>query len=93
MSEKKTSNNREVIVMMDDRELKFEIGLADYNNCINKMQQKNKVQPIHMFLISCAADDDTKAAVKECYEDALTMDLFGEVLEGYKPKVEFTVKK
>ena len=82
-----------VEVMMGESTLTFQIGLADYNDCINKMQPKNKVQPAHNFMARCAANDETRELVKQCYQDALTMDLFGEVLEGYKPAVEFAVKK
>ena len=93
MSDAKRTGKTVEVMMGGDTVLTFQIGLADYNDCINKMQPKNKVQPAHNFMMRCAADEDTRAIVKLCYEDALTMDLFGEVLEGYKPAVEFAVKK
>ncbi|WP_067522432.1 putative phage tail assembly chaperone [Endozoicomonas ascidiicola] len=92
MSETKKAG-KTVEVMMGETTLTFQIGLTEYNDLINKMQPKNKVQPAHNFMVRCSANDETRAIVKQCYEDALTMDLFGEVLEGYKPNVEFAVKK
>ncbi|AMO55989.1 putative phage tail assembly chaperone [Endozoicomonas montiporae] len=74
-------------------EMNFKVTLIMYNDCVNGIQPSSKVAPMHNFLVRCSADDETKAAVKKAYQEALTTDLFGLVMEEYKPKVDFAVKK
>ena len=74
-------------------EMKFKVTLITYNDAVNGIQPNNKVSPMHNFLVRCSDDDATKAAVKKAYQEALTTDLFGQVMEEFKPKVSFTVKK
>lgn len=94
MSDKLTANKgKKIIVEMGDQELTFNVTLQAYNDYLNKVTMKNKIQPAHMFLMNCAADDDTKKAVKQCYQDALTIELLDVVQDEYKPKVEFAVKQ
>ena len=87
------NNSKMITVMMGEKELLFQISLDDWNRCVNSLQPDNKVAPMHNFLINVSANDDTKAAVRQVYDDALTAELFGVVSKEYKPDVEFTVKK
>ena len=91
--EKKYTANKAIFVMMDDRELSFDVPLSEYNHCINNMQPGNKIQPSYNLLFRCAVNDETRDAVKYCSQNGLVLDLFAEVLSGYRPQVEFAVKK
>ena len=94
MSDKPTaSKGKRIVVEMGDQELTFDVTLQAYNDYLNKVTMKNKIQPAHNFLMNCAADDDTKKAVKYCYQQALTVELLDVVQDEYKPKVEFAVKQ
>lgn len=87
------SNSKTITVMMGDKELTFQISLDDWNRFVNALQPDNKIAPMHNFLINVSANEETKAAVKQAYEDALTAELFGVVSKEFKPDVEITVKK
>ena len=87
------SNSKSITVMMGDKELTFQVSLDDWNRCVNSLQPDNKIAPMHNFLINVSANDETKELVKQAYDDALTSDLFGAVINEFKPKVEITVKK
>ena len=86
-------NTKTIEILMGDKELTFNVALEDYNRCVNALQTDNKVSPMHNFLTVVSANDTTKEAVKEAYQNALTSDLFGAVIKEYKPDVEITVKK
>lgn len=92
-AEQNSNGNKQITVAAGDTELNFNVGLTEYNDLINKMTQTNKVAPMHQFLLRCAADDDTKSAVKTYYAMGATLDLAGVLIEEYKPAVEFSVKK
>lgn len=87
------NNSKTITVMMGDKELTFQVSLDDWNRCVNSLQPDNKIAPMHNFLINVSANDETKELVKQAYDDALTSDLFGAVINEFKPKVEITVKK
>ena len=80
-------------LIVGDKELKFNVTLEDYNECVNALQATNKIAPMHNFLVSVSANDATKEAVKQAYEDALTSELFGVLINNFKPDIEITVKK
>ena len=79
--------------LLQVEELEFHVTLTLYNDCINTLQPNNKVAPMHNFLVRSSANDATKNAVNKAREQALTSDIFGLVIDEFKPKVEFTVKK
>ncbi len=85
--------NKNITIQMGDSLLNFTITLEDWNRCVNALQANNKVAPMHNFLINVSSNDDTKKAVNQAYEDALTADLFGVVAQEFKPNVEIAVKK
>lgn len=75
------------------KELVFNIGLDDYNGYVNKVQQHNKIQPAHNFLMSTVTDE-TKPNLKEVVGiPGAVMTILQEVLEEYQPDFEVTVKK
>ncbi len=87
------NNSKNITVMMEDKELTFQVSLEDYNRCVNALQIDNKIAPMHNFLINVSVNDETRESVKSAYQDALTSDLFGAVVKEFKPDVEITVKK
>lgn len=87
------NNSKTISVQMGDKELTFVVSLDDYNRCVNALQTDNKISPMHNFLINVSDNEETKAAVNQAYQDALTSELFGVVVKEYKPDVEITVKK
>ena len=86
-------NTKTIEILMGDKELKFNVTLEAYNNCVNSLQADNKVAPMHNFLIIVSADETTKERVNYARDNALTADLFGVVVKEFKPDVEITVKK
>ena len=86
-------NEKTIEVQMGDKDLIFKVTLEDYNNCVNALQPDNKVAPMHNFLVMTSASEKTKESVKQAFNDALTGELFGAVVNEYKPKVKITVKK
>lgn len=86
-------NEKTIELLMGDKELVFKVSLEAYNNCVNALQTDNKVAPMQNFLVVTSANDKTKEAVKQAFNDALTSDLFGVVVKEFKPDVEITVKK
>ncbi len=85
--------SKTICLQMGEKELTFTVTLDDYNQCVNALQVDNKISPMHNFLVSTSADEASKSAVKQAFEDALTSDLFGAVIKEFKPNVEITVKK
>lgn len=86
-------NTKIIELQIGDKDLIFNVTLEAYNQCVNAIQMNNKVAPMQNFLMSVAANDSTKEAVKQAYQDALTSDLFGALVKEFKPDVEITVKK
>jgi len=71
--------------------LNFNVGLEDFNRFINETTPDNKVAPAKNFLMR-TVDADSKEAVRSLCDQGLTMNLAGELVKEFQPKVEFEVK-
>lgn len=85
--------SKEITLQVGQQDLTFNVSLEAYNQCINTLQPNNKVAPMHNFLVNVAKDEKTRKAVNQIYEDALTSEVFGALVNEFKPSVEITVKK
>ena len=87
------SKDKKITLMINQSRLTFMVNIIAYNRCINSLQPENKTTPMFNFLQNCAADDETKKLVREYYEQGLAPDIFGVLIDEFKPDVEITVKK
>lgn len=86
-------NSKTITIEMGDSLLSFTVTLEEWTRCVNALNVDNKVGPMHNFLIRVANNDDTKKLVNQAYQDGLTCDLFGVLVQEFKPDVEIRVKK
>ena len=82
-------NHKEITLIAGDKELKFNVGLSDYD----EMTMTDKVVPAENFLRRTLADKAQKPLLDELCNAGLTLELAGSVIQEFRPQVTITVKK
>ncbi len=83
---------KKIVLEVGDKELVFNVSLADYNGYINAVKADDKVAPSIRFLrntVDKSQLDDLNGFIAV----GLTMQLTGPVIEAFVPDVEIEVKK
>ncbi len=73
-------------------ELKFQVGISEFNKLQNDMLPNNKVAPSENFLMSCI-DDSQKKELVVLFDQGFGLELSALVVAEFKPEMELTVKK
>lgn len=79
-------------VGVPDGEINFKVDVPTYEKYINELGLDNKVAPGKTFLRRCV-EPDSKELLEKWIEAGYAMEIAEQVIEGVKPKVEFTLKK
>jgi len=74
-------------------DIKFNVGIDDYNAYVNEMQPTNKVGPSHNFLVR-TADPGSKAELQAALlSPGAALNMAGALVTEYMPEVRVSVKK
>jgi len=75
-------------------EFDFDVDIVKYNNFLNSSSQKNKVQAVQNFLVTCVQEPAKKDELAKAFRNhpGLALQLLDSVLEAYAPDVAVTVK-
>lgn len=88
----KKQKNKEIIMNVGDDELRFSVGIKEFNELQDESLPKNKVTPSENFLMKCVHPDDEEKLLA-LFEQGINFDLANLVASEFKPEVEIVVKK
>ena len=86
-------NHKEITLIAGDKELKFNVGISEYNRYLDEMTMTDKVVTAENFLRRTLADKAQKPLLDELCNAGLTLELAGSVIQEFRPQVTITVKK
>lgn len=85
-------NKKELKIQIADDELRFAVGINEFNGLQNEMLPNNKVAPSENFLVKCVHPDDEEKMIGWC-DQGFAIELAQMVAENFKPEVVLSVKK
>jgi len=88
----------EIVVELGEKEVRFDVGVADYNNYINNMMPNDKVAPGFNLLSTTVHDEDKEYLKEMIMADGLpngfmVMELVAVVIGEVSGGVEINIKK
>lgn len=84
---------KKITLTVNDADLNFTVGLADYNKYINELTPLSKVAPARNFLMRCV-DADSKEALRDIVDlPGVGVLIASALLDEYMPDVTITVGK
>ncbi|MEY8241672.1 MAG: putative phage tail assembly chaperone [Cycloclasticus sp.] len=86
------SAKKKITICAGSTELKFQVGIADFNKLQNDMLPNNKVAPSENFLMACI-DESQKQELVDLFDQGFGLELSALVAAEFKPDMELTVKK
>jgi hypothetical protein len=86
------ANKKEVVLTVGEAELRFAVGINEFNGLQNEMLPNNKVAPSENFLVKCVHPDDKEKMLDYC-DQGFAIDMASMVAEQFKPEVVISVKK
>lgn len=87
------AEKKKIILEIGSEELEFEVGIHDFNTYVNETTMDNKIAPAKRFLRSTLVGKENAARLDELMNQGLTLEIVGNVIQEFRPKVEITVKK
>lgn len=82
---------KKIGLTIGDDELRFNVSLSAYNNCLNSMTESNKVAPSFNFAMATVHPED-KEKLMVWLDQGLATDIAGHLMTEFRPKVQITVK-
>jgi hypothetical protein len=86
------TSKKKVVLNVGEGELRFEVGINEFNALQNEMMPNNKVAPSENFLVKCSHPEDKDKLIEYC-DQGFAIDLAQLVAEQFKPALEISVKK
>lgn len=86
------ANKKDVVLNVGEAELRFAVGINEFNGLQNEMLPNNKVAPSENFLVKCVHPDDKEKMLDYC-DQGFAIDMASMVAEQFKPEVVISVKK
>ena len=86
------ANKKDVVLNVGEDELRFAVGINEFNGLQNEMLPNNKVAPSENFLVKCVHSDDKEKMLDWC-DKGFAVELAQAVAEQFKPEVVISVKK
>lgn len=86
------ANKKDVVLNVGEDELRFAVGINEFNGLQNEMLPNNKIAPSENFLVKCVHPDDQEKMIDWC-DKGFAIDMASMVAEQFKPEVVISVKK
>lgn len=82
---------KSIVLNVNGEPLKFKVTADNHEKLINEMQPNNKVAPMHNFLTR-SVEAESKDALKPYLENsAHVLEIGGQLIEEFVPKLKVTV--
>jgi len=89
-----TSLTKKIELTIDDKDLTFNVSVADYNNFVNTVgTAKSKIQVFHNFCAQTVTKDGEKDLMVILAKPGAAMSIGSELIEQYTPDINITAKK